>query len=170
MKKFLFAFIFVMITNVCFAEDIYVVTENGFTKYIRTETVTAKVLPKTTQDSLFELKYSLICIPDKATLDRLKSQTFDNKLSYQKQSFTFTCSFNKNTNQWNPDGSLWLNSDEYWSNSPEKCLYESHGNIPGGMYYGDSPEALFNRKVIVTVYEYVVSHGLLEYVSTKSPS
>ncbi|MEN6411342.1 MAG: hypothetical protein ABFC84_01105 [Veillonellales bacterium] len=163
MKKLLFAIIFTLITNVCFAEDIYVVTENGFTKYLRTETLSATVVPKTDLESLYEMTYSLICIPDKATLDKIRTQTFDNKLAFEKQTFTFKCSFYKSNNQWIPDGSIWLNSDEFWGYSPEKCLYESHGLIPGGAYYGNSPEAAFNRNIVLTVYNYVVSHNLINY-------
>jgi len=163
MKKFLLTIIFVMITNICFAEDIYVVTENGFAKYLRAESLTAKVTQKNEQESLFEMTYSLICIPDKNTLDKLKDQTFDNKIAFKKQTFTFKCPFNKNTNQWLPNGSLWLTNDDLWGNSPEKCLYELHGSMPGGAYYGDEPEALFNRTIIITVYNYTIAHNLIKY-------
>lgn len=163
MKKFLLTIIFVMLTNICFAEDIYIVTENGFAKYLRTESFTAKATPKNEQESLFEMTYSLICIPDTNTLDKIRYETFDNKISFKKQTFTFKCPFNKNTNQWFPNGSLWITNDELWGNSPEKCLYESHGYMPGGAYYGDDPEAIFNRNIIITVYNYVLAHNLIKY-------
>lgn len=163
MKKILFLIMFVMVTNVCFAEDVYTVTENGFTKYLHTESVRAKVIPKSEQDSLFEMTYSVICIPDNDSLAKLKNQTFNDKIIYEKQTFTFKCSFNKSSNQWNQDGSIWLNNDEFWGDSPEKILYESHGNMPGGAYYGDTPEAVFNRNVMIAAYNYAVSHKLITY-------
>lgn len=163
MKKFLLVIIFAMLTNVCFAEDIYTVTENGFAKYLRSESLTSKVTPKNEQESLFEMTYSLICIPDNSTLHKLRGQTSDDKVSFKRQTFTFKCSFNKNTNQWIPDGSLWILNDELWGNSPEKCLYESHGYMPSGAYYGDDPEAIFNRNIITTTYNYVLSHNLIKY-------
>ncbi|MBU2703420.1 hypothetical protein Ga0466249_004565 [Sporomusaceae bacterium BoRhaA] len=163
MKKFLLTIIFVMLTNICFAEDIYIATENGFAKYLRTESLTAKATQKNEQDSLFEMTYNLICIPDKNTLDKLRGQTLDNKVSFEKQTFTFKCSFNKNTNQWIPDGSIWITNDELWGNSPEKCLYESHGYMPGGAYYGDDSEANFNRNIVTTAYNYVLAHNLIKY-------
>lgn len=163
MKKLLLTVVFVMLTNVCFAEDLYTVTENGFTKYLRTESLTAKVIPKNEQDYLFEMEYSLILIPDEMTLNKLRNQTADNKIAFAKQTFTFKCSFNKNTNQWIPDGSLWITSNELWGNSPEKRLYESHGYMPGGAYYGNDPEAIYNRNVIIIAYNYVLSHKLIKY-------
>ncbi|TWH48447.1 hypothetical protein [Sporomusa sp. KB1] len=163
MKKFLLIIIFVMVTNVCFAEDVYTVTESGFTKYLHTESLKAKVISKTEQESLFEMTYSLICIPDKDSLANLRSQTFDNRINFEKQTFTFKCSFSKNSNQWNQDGSVWLNSDQLWGDSPEKCLYESHGNMPGGAYYGNTPEAVFNRNIIIAAYNYVIAHNLIVY-------
>lgn len=116
MKKILLVLIFIsaMVTNVCYAEDVYIVTEGGFTKYLHTESVRAKVMSKSEQDSLFEMTYTVISIPDKDALAKLRSVTFDNKISFEKQTFTFKCSFNKNTNQWNPDGSIWIISDELW--------------------------------------------------------
>ncbi|MDF2636767.1 MAG: hypothetical protein K0R78_3641 [Pelosinus sp.] len=163
MKKILLIFIFTMVTNVCFAEDVYNVTANGFTKYLHTESLKAKVTSKTEQESLFEMTFSLICIPDKDSLAKLRSQTFDNKINYKKQTFTFKCSFNKTTNQWYTDGSIWLNNEEIWGDSPDKLLYESHGNMPGGAYYGDTPEAVMNRNIIIAAYNYVISHKLTEY-------
>jgi hypothetical protein len=152
-----------MTANVCFAEDVYTVTEAGFTKYLHTDSLKAKVIPKNEQESLFEMTYTLICIPDKDSLAKLKSQTFDDKITYEKQTFTFKCSFNKTSNQWNQDGSLWMNSDELWGDSPEKVLYESRGNMPGGAYYGDTPKAVFNRNIVTAAYNYVVSHKLITY-------
>ncbi|MBP2664612.1 MAG: hypothetical protein H6Q71_2560 [Firmicutes bacterium] len=163
MKKFLLTIIFVMLTNVCFAEDIYTVTENGFVKYLRTESLKAKVTSKTEQNSLFEMTYTLICIPDESTLDKLRSQTLDNNISFEKQTFTFKCSFNPNSNQWNQDGSIWLKNDELWGNSPPKCLYKTRGNMSGGAYYGNEPEAVFNRVIIITAYKYILSHKLVKY-------
>lgn len=163
MKKFLLMIIFTMLTNVCFAEDLYTVTENGFAKYLHTDSLVAKVISKTEQDSSFEMTYTLICIPDEPTLAKLRSQTFDNTISFEKQTYTFKCSFNKQSNHWNPDGSIWINKDEFWGNSPERCLYESHGNMPAGAYYGDSPEAIFNKDVVVAAYNYVISHKLIQY-------
>ena len=87
----------------------------------------------------------------------------DNKISFEKQSYTFRCSFNKVTNQWNEDGTIWISKDEFWGDSPERSLYQSHGNMPGGAYYGDTPEALRNRNIIIAAYNYVVSHKLIEY-------
>jgi hypothetical protein len=163
MKKFLLTIIFIMMTNICFAEDVYITSENGFAKYLRSESLTAKVLPKNEQNSLFEMTYTLIGIPDKITLDRLRTQTIDRKISFKKQTFTFKCSFNKNSNHWNTDGTLWINDDELWGNSPKTCLYELHGNMPGGIYYGDSPEALAHRNNVIAIYNYVISHNLIEY-------
>lgn len=163
MKKILLIFIFTMVTNVCFAADIYTATENGYAKYLHTDSLKAKVTSRTEQESLFEMTYSLICIPDKDTLAKLRNQAFDNKINSEKQTFTFKCSFNKNSNQWNTDGSIWLNSDELWEDSPEKVLYESHGNMPGGAYYGDTPEAVTNRNIIIAAYNYVISHKLIQY-------
>lgn len=163
MKKILLVFIFTMVTNVCFAEDIYTVTENGYAKYIQTESLQAKVTAKSEQESLFEMTYSLLCIPDRETLAKLRNQTFDTKITSEKQTFTFKCSFNKSTNQWNTDGSIWLNSDELWGDSPEKALYEIHGNMPGGVYYGDSSAAVTNRNTIIAAYNYVIVHKLIEY-------
>ncbi|SDE89022.1 hypothetical protein [Sporomusa acidovorans] len=165
MKKILLVLIFIsaMVTNVCYAEDVYIVTEGGFTKYLHTESVRAKVMSKSEQDSLFEMTYTVISIPDKDALAKLRSVTFDNKISFEKQTFTFKCSFNKNTNQWNPDGSIWIISDELWGDSPEKILYESHGNMPGGAYYGETPEAVFNRSIVIAAYNYAVSHKIIEY-------
>lgn len=163
MKKFLLMLIFVLVANAGFAEDVYTVTENGFTKYLHTDSLKAKVTSKSEQESSFEMTYSLICMPDKDSLANLRSQTFDDKISYEKQTFTFRCSFNKDSNQWNQDGVLWLNADEFWSASPPKCLYEAHGILPGGAYYGDTPEAVFNRNIIIAAYNYVVAHKLIEY-------
>lgn len=163
MKKVLLMMIFTMITNVCFAEDVYLAADNGFAKYLRSESLTAKVLSQNEQNSLFEMTYTLICIPDKITLDRLRNQIKDNKIAFKKQTFTFKCSFNKNTNQWNTDGTLWINADELWGNTSQNCLYELHGNMPGGAYYGDSPEAIANRNSIIAIYNYVISHKLIEY-------
>lgn len=163
MKKILLIMFFTMITNVCFAEDVYIAAENGFAKYLRSESLTAKVLSQNEQNSLFEMTYTLICIPDKITLDRLRKQIIDNKISFKKQTFTFKCSFNKNTNQWNTDGTLWINADEFWGNTPQTCLYELHGNMPGGAYYGDSSEAVYNRNSVIAIYNYVISHKLIEY-------
>lgn len=163
MKKILLIMIFTMITNVCFAEDVYIAAENGFTKYLRSESISAKVLSQNEQNSLFEMTYTLICIPDKITLDRLKNQIKDNKISFKKQTFTFKCSFNRNTNQWNTDGTLWINGDELWGNTPQNCLYELHGNMPGGAYYGESPEAISNRNNVIAIYNYVISHKMIEY-------
>jgi len=163
MKKILLMIIFTMLTNVCFAEDLYTVTENGFAKYLHTDSLVAKVISKTEQDSSFEMTYTLICIPDELTLAKLRSQTFDNTISFEKQTYTFKCSFNKQSNHWNPDGSIWITKDEFWGNSPEKCLYESHGNMPAGAYYGDSPEAIFNKDVVIAAYNYVISHKLIQY-------
>lgn len=163
MKKIFLIIIFSMLTNVCFAEDIYTVTENGFAKYLHAESLKAKVISKAEQESLFEMTYTLVCIPDKVTLDKLRGQTFDNKISFKKQTYTFKCSFNKNTNQWNPDGSVWLNGEEIWGDSPERCLYEVHGNMPGGAYYGDTPEAVVTRNTVVAAYNYAISHKVIEY-------
>lgn len=163
MKKFLLTIIFSLLANVCFAEDIYTVTENGFVKYLRTESLIAKVTSKTEQKSLFEMTYSLICIPDACTLDKLKRQALDNKISFEKQTFIFKCSFNPNTNQWNQDASIWLKNDELWASFPNRCLYNVHGNIPGGAYYGNEPEAVFNRDIIIKAYKYALSHQLIKY-------
>ena len=163
MKRILLAIIFIMTANVCFAEDVYTVSDSGFTKYLHTDSLKATVTSKSEQESVFEMTYTLICIPDKESLAKLKSQTFNDKIIKQKQTFTFKCSFNKTTNQWNQDGSVWINSDELWGDSPEKVLYESHGNMPAGAYYGDSPEANFNRNIVIAAYNYVVSHKLITY-------
>jgi hypothetical protein len=163
MKKILFTIVFALLTNVCFAEDVYTVMENGTTKFLRSDSLSAKVLPKDEQDSLFEMTYTLIIIPDKITLDKLRGQTMDNTVAYKKQTFTFKCSFNKTTNQWNPDGTLWLSADEIWGGSPEKCLYESHGAMPAGPYYGDEVAAAFNRSIVLTVYNYAVAHKLIKF-------
>lgn len=163
MKKLLLTLIMAMITSVCFAEDVYTVTENGTARFLRTESLTAKVLPKNELDSLFEMTYTLISQPDKITLEKLRGQTMDYKISYKKQTYTFKCSFNKTTNQWNPDGTLWINDDELWGASPDKCLYESHGTMPGGLYYGDSPEAAFNRSIVLAAYNYAVTHNLIKF-------
>jgi len=163
MKKFLLTIILVMLTNVCFAEDIYTVTENGFVKYLRTESLQANVTSKTEQDSLFEMTYSLICIPDESTLDKLRTQTLNNNISFEKQTLTFKCSFNPNSNQWNQDGSILVKNDELWGNFPQKCLYKITGNMPGGAYYGNDPEAVFNRAIIITAYKYALSHKLVKY-------
>ncbi|MCE5286947.1 MAG: hypothetical protein LLG02_14035 [Pelosinus sp.] len=163
MKKLLFTIIFTLLSSVCFAEDVYTVMENGTAKYLRSQSLTANVQQKNDQDSLFEMTYTLICIPDKVTLEKLRGQTLDNKISYKKQTFTFKCSFNKITNQWNTDGSLWLNDDELWGGSPEKCLYESHGCMPAGTYYGDDTEATFNRSIVITAYNYAASHKLIKF-------
>lgn len=163
MKKFLLAIIFIMTANLGFAEDVYTVTQNGFTKYLHTDSLKAKVTSKSEQESLFEMTYTLICIPDKDTLAKLKTQTLNDKVISQKQTFTFTCSFNKTTNQWNQDGSVWINSDELWGDSPEKVLYETHGTMPAGPYYGETPEAVFNRNAVIAAYNYVVSHKLIIY-------
>ncbi|SDF32094.1 hypothetical protein [Sporomusa acidovorans] len=163
MKKFLLTIIFAMLTNVCFAEDIYIVTENGFAKYLRTESLEAKVTTKTVKNSLFEMTYSLICIPDEITLDKLRSQTLNNKISFKKQTFIFKYFFNPNSNNWNKDGSIWVKSDEIWGNSPKKCLYKTSGNMPGGAYYGNESEAILNRDIIITAYQYTLSHKLIKY-------
>lgn len=166
MKKSLLVLIFIlaMVTNVCYAEDLYITTAGGFTKYLHTESVKAKVMSKSEQDSLFEMTYMLISMPDKDGLEKLKNLTFDNRVSFEKQTFTFKCSFNKNSNQWNQDGSIWINSDEIWGDSPERVLYESHGNMPGGTYYGDTPEAVINRSIVIAAYNYAVSHKIIEYL------
>jgi hypothetical protein len=163
MKKLLFTIIFAMLANVCFAEDVYTVTENGTMKFLRAEYLTAKILPKNDQDSLFEMTYCLISVPDKFSLAKLHTQTLDKRILYKKQTFTFKCSFNKSTNQWNADGSLWLNDDELWGGSPEKCLYEAHGCMPGGAYYGDDVKAVFNRSIVLTAYNYAVSHKIVKF-------
>ncbi|WP_371375384.1 hypothetical protein [Sporomusa aerivorans] len=165
MKKTVLIFILTMaaVTNICFAEDIYTVTENGFSKYLHTDSIKAVVISKTEQESLFEMTYGLIIIPDKDSLAKLRAQTMDNKISFEKQSYTFKCSFNKVTNQWNEDGTIWINKDEFWGDSPERSLYQSQGNMPGGAYYGDTPEAVRNRNIIIAAYNYVVSHKLIEY-------
>ncbi|TWH46500.1 hypothetical protein [Sporomusa sp. KB1] len=163
MKKLLLTIILAMLTNVCFAEDIYTVTENGFVKYLRTESLNVKVTAKTKQASLFEMTYSLICIPDESTLDKLRTQNFNNNISFEKQTFTFKCSFNPNSNQWNQDGSILIKNDELWGNYPPKCLYKTTGNMPGGAYYGNDPEAVFNRTIIITAYKYALSHKLVKF-------
>jgi hypothetical protein len=163
MKKLLLVIMLVMTANLGFAEDVYTVSQAGFTKYLHTESLKAKVTSKSEQESLFEMTYTLIGIPDKETLAKLKSQTFNDKIISQKQTFTFTCSFNKTTSQWNQDGAVWINNDELWGDSPEKVLYESHGTMPGGAYYGESPEAVFNRNIVVAAYNYVISHKLITY-------
>lgn len=163
MKKFLFTIILVMLTNVCFAEDIYTTTDNGFAKYLRAESLKAKVISKTPNKSLFEMKYSLICIPDEDTLANLKRQTFNNKVSFKKQTFTFKCSFNPNSNQWNQDGSIWIQTDELWGDFPQRCLFKISGNMPGGSYYGDLPESVTNKDIIITAYKYVLAHKLIDY-------
>jgi hypothetical protein len=109
------------------------------------------------------MKYSLICIPDENTLDKLKRQTLDKKISFKKQTFTFKCSFNSNSNQWNQDGSIWIQNDELWGDSPQRCLYKTNGNMPGGAYYGDLSEAVINRDIIITAYKYVLAHKLIDY-------
>lgn len=163
MKKLILTIIFAMITNVCFAEDVFIANENGFTKYLRSESLVAKVVPRDEENSLFEMTYTLICIPDKVTLDRIRNQAKDKKISFRKQTFTFKCSFNKSSNQWNTDATLWLNSDELWWDSPQLCLYELHGSFPGGAYYGDSFEAISNRNNIIDIYSYVILHNLIKY-------
>lgn len=163
MKKILLALMFTMITNVCFAQVIYTVTDNGFTKNLLTEALKAKVTSKNDQESLFEMTYTLVCVPDKESLAKIRNQTFDNKISFEKQTFTFKCSYYKNSNQWNQDASLWLNGIEFWGDFPERCLYESHGNIPGGAYYGDSSEASVNRNMVTAAYNYVIINKLIEY-------
>jgi hypothetical protein len=162
-KRYLLIVIFSLLTNVCFAQDIYTTTDNGFVKYLRTESLKAKVLSRTENKSFFEMTYCLICVPDENTVDQLKSQTFDNKLSFRKQTFTFKCSFDPNKNQWNQDGSIWIKNDEFWGDSPQKCLYKAKGNMPGGLYYGDLPEAATNRAIVLMAYNYVTAHKLIEY-------
>lgn len=163
MKKVLLTIIFMLLTNVCLAEDVYISNEAGFTKYLRSASISAKVLPKNEQNSIFEMTYSLILIPDKITLDKLRGQIIDNKVSYKKQTFTFKCSFNKNLNNWNTDGTLWINDDEILGNAPPACLYSLHGNMPAGEYYGDTPEAISNRNTVIAVYNYILTHNLINY-------
>ncbi len=164
MKKFFLTLMFtLLITNICFAEDIYMVSDNGFAKYLRSDSLVAKVTPKSEQESLFEMTYTLICIPDNITLNQLRAQAMDNRIAYKKQTFTFKCSFNQINNQWIPNGSLWINDDEIWGGSPEKCLYELHGFMPSGPYYGDTPQAVSNRNMVIAVYNYVISHNLIKY-------
>ena len=75
MKKTVLIFILTMaaVTNICFAEDIYTVTENGFSKYLHTDSIKAVVTSKTEQESLFEMTYGLIIIPDKDSLAKLRA-------------------------------------------------------------------------------------------------
>lgn len=163
MKKFSLIIFFTLFTNVCFAEDLFTISENGFSKFIRTESIEASVIAKAENESLFEMTYTLISIPDQATLDKMRLETQDNKISFKKQTFTFKCSFNTITNEWSQDGTLWLKSDEYWARVPEKRLYEFQGYMPAGPYYGDTPEAVSNRKAVIAAYSYVLKHNLLKY-------
>ncbi|MDU2066758.1 MAG: hypothetical protein E6713_18240 [Sporomusaceae bacterium] len=164
MKKIFLILLITLFTSNCFAEDVFIANENGYTKYLRSETANAKVLPKSDQLSTFEMTYSLLLVPDKPTLDMLKNQTLDNKIAYKKQTFIFKCSFNKIQNQWNPDGTLWITNDEIWGGAPTAlCLYQLQGNMPAGPYYGDTPEANTNRNTVIAIYNYIVSHNLITY-------
>lgn len=164
MKKFFLTLMFtLLVTNICFAEDLYILSDEGFAKYFRSDSIVAKVTAKNERESLFEMTYTLVCIPDNTTLNQLRFQAMDNKIVYKKQTFTFTCSFNPSNNQWLPNGSLWINNDEIWGGSPEKCLYELHGLMPTGPYYGDTPPAVSNRNTVIAVYDYVISHNLIKY-------
>lgn len=163
MKKFLLTIIFALVTNVCFAENVFIATENGYSRYLNPDTFIAKVIPKNNQDSVFQMTYTVVAVPSASTLANLRTQTFDNRIAYEKQTLTFVCSFNKQTKQWNTDGSLWMSSHEIWGDKPEKSLYEFHGYMPGGAYYGDTPEATANRNVVIAAYKYAIDHNLIQY-------
>lgn len=164
MKKFFLPLMFTLfITNICFAEDIYMVSDNGFAKYLRSDSLVAKVTARSEQESLFEMTYTLISIPDAITLNQLRTEAIDNKIAYKKQTFTFKCSFNQNNSQWLPSGTVWISDDEIWGDSPEKCLYELHGFMPSGPYYGDTAQAASNRNMVIAVYNYAIAHNLIKY-------
>ena len=163
MKKFLLTIIFALLTNVCFAENVFIAAENGYSRYLSTDTLIAKVVPKNEQDSVFQMTYTIIATPSAPILTNLRAQTFDNRIAYEKQTLTFICSFNKKTKQWNPDGSLWMSSHELWGDKPEKSLYEFHGYMPGGAYYGETPDAIANRNVVIATYKYAIDHNLIQY-------
>ena len=152
-------------TNMCFAEDIFVSEDDGYTLYVRTESISGSYsVRQGDKNAYFYTKYSVIFIPNAKTLKDLKTQTLDNRIEYKKEDYATVRPYNRVDEIWG-NTSLSREGVSLWGEGEKLFTSTNTSYMP---IIDDSKKAELNRKTLYIIYGYADTHkDLIKTIVTK---